>query len=315
MRRGASISASILCVAALLSAALDATHALTQNANTAEAHNIEQQENSLVNTTKIKKHVRLRGAGEGKDFQWGKDHIFVKLHSAETGGALTLIQDNLKSGFDLGMHFHRTHTEIFYILEGQVDFVTDKTTFAAKAGSLVYLPAGTPHAASSSTGGSMLLFYAPGGFDLMLEEIENASWFQRINPIARARRDKKYDFNHGAENAPVDTGAPAPQFVPAKTGEIAAQTTGERVIKLASAATHGLAEIAVETLDANSKRPASSTPDTAEILYVLAGDLSFTVQNETRTAGKGATLFLPAGSNAQIHTTSGVRFLSYRGAF
>ena len=136
---------------------------------------------------------RYLAPGEGKNYEWGQDHIFVKLSSAETGGLATVIEDNLKPGFKLGRHLHRKHTEIFYILDGEVEFTVGDKSFMATAGAVIYLPPGTPHAVKSPKGGKMLMFYTPGGFDEMLTEISEASLFQRFNPLANARRNEKYD--------------------------------------------------------------------------------------------------------------------------
>ena len=136
---------------------------------------------------------RYLAPGEGKNYEWGQDHIFVKLSSAETGGLATVIEDNLKPGFKLGRHLHRKHTEIFYILDGEVEFTVGDKSFNATVGAVIYIPPGTPHAVKSTKGGKMLMFYTPGGFDEMLTEISEASLFQRFNPLANARRNEKYD--------------------------------------------------------------------------------------------------------------------------
>jgi len=213
---------------------------------------------------------RFLAAGGGIEYDWGKDHIFVKLTSDETGGALTLIQDNLKPGFNLGMHLHRAHTEIFYILEGDVEFQTPTASFTAQTGSVVYLGAGTPHAANSSTGGRMLMFYAPGGFDRMLAEIENATWFQKINPFERARRDERNDFIKASGKTPISANAPAPVFVTATATP--SQTTGvnSAVVKLSLDETKGLAQVAEEHLAPGVTRSPAAAQDWDEILYVPA---------------------------------------------
>lgn len=136
---------------------------------------------------------RYLAAGEGKNYEWGKDHLFVKLSNAQTGGLCTLIEDNLKPGFDLGLHMHRKHTEIFYILDGEVEFTVGDKSVTATRGAVIYVPHGTPHAVKSAKGGKMLMFYTPGGFDEMLVEISEASLIQRINPMAKARLNEKYD--------------------------------------------------------------------------------------------------------------------------
>jgi mannose-6-phosphate isomerase-like protein (cupin superfamily) len=63
--------------------------------------------------------------GGGTNYDWTKDHTFVKVSAADTGGAYTLMEDNLKREFSLGLHLHRQHAETFYILEGNVDFHID----------------------------------------------------------------------------------------------------------------------------------------------------------------------------------------------
>ena len=56
--------------------------------------------------------------GEGPHYDWDNDQPFVKVSGTQTGGAYTLIEDNLKPGFALGLHRHDHHAETFYILEG-----------------------------------------------------------------------------------------------------------------------------------------------------------------------------------------------------
>ena len=37
--------------------------------------------------------------GEGTNYDWENDHTFVKVGSEHTGGAYTLMEDNLKATF------------------------------------------------------------------------------------------------------------------------------------------------------------------------------------------------------------------------
>ncbi len=260
-------------------------------------------------TSEIELEPRFVQSGGGIEYDWGKDHIFVKLTSAETGGGLTLIQDNLKSGFNLDMHLHREHTEIFYILEGDVEFETPTSSFTATTGSVVYLGAGAPHAAHSTTGGRMLMFYAPGGFDRMLEEIENASWFQKINPFESARRNKRNDFIKVKRNTVIPAGAPDPVFVSPSSSQ--AQSGSDSIMKLNLEESNGVAQLAEETLAPGAKRRGTAPNGWDDILYVLDGEIEFAISGETQTAGTGATLYLPAGTKATITSTSGAKLLSY----
>jgi mannose-6-phosphate isomerase-like protein (cupin superfamily) len=63
--------------------------------------------------------------GGGQDYDWARDHTFVKVATADTGGAFALMEDNLKRELSLGLHLHRQHAETFYILDGRVDFHID----------------------------------------------------------------------------------------------------------------------------------------------------------------------------------------------
>lgn len=132
-------------------------------------------------------------AGEGKEYDWSRDHIFVKLTGAGTGGLCTLIQDNLKPGFDLALHLHRQHTEIFYVLEGQVEFTVGARSFTAAAGAVVYVPPGTPHAARSDQPARMLMFYAPGGIEGMFAELGQLTPDQSNDRELMAAINDKYD--------------------------------------------------------------------------------------------------------------------------
>ncbi|MEL6748223.1 MAG: cupin domain-containing protein, partial [Pseudomonadota bacterium] len=91
-------------------------------------------------------HHTFRAPGEGPNYDWANDHTFVKVSAGETGGAYTLMEDNLKATFALGLHVHHTHAETFYILIGSVDFFIDDTWFSAPAGSTLHVPPGVPHA-------------------------------------------------------------------------------------------------------------------------------------------------------------------------
>src|SRR5215475_4683896 len=93
----------------------------------------------------MKRHAFLPPGG-GQGYDWSRDHTFVKVSAADSGGAFALMEDNLKPGFALGLHLHRQHAETFYILEGNVDFHLDGDWLTAPAGSTVHIPPGIAHA-------------------------------------------------------------------------------------------------------------------------------------------------------------------------
>ncbi len=110
---------------------------------------------------------------EGTNYDWENDHTFVKVGANETGGAYTLMEDNLKASFALGLHRHDTHAETFYFLEGAVDFYVDGDWIKATPGTTIHVPPGVPHACRVAGGqpARMLMIYQPSGFDGFLAEM------------------------------------------------------------------------------------------------------------------------------------------------
>ena len=134
--------------------------------------------------------------GGGHGYDWSKDHTFVKVSSADTGGAFALMEDNLKLEFALGLHLHRQHAETFYILDGEINFYIDGDWMAAAPGTCIHIPPGVPHAVDLPQGGTgrMLMIYQPSGFDRYLAELATMTEQQLENPKRMERLDAKYDI-------------------------------------------------------------------------------------------------------------------------
>ena len=41
------------------------------------------------------------------NYNWSANHTFIKMTSDDTGEQYAVMEDNLKSNFSLGLHFHR----------------------------------------------------------------------------------------------------------------------------------------------------------------------------------------------------------------
>jgi len=109
--------------------------------------------------------------GEGDNYPYSQDHCFVKLSSRHTNGELSFVEDTLKPGFYLARHHHKIMTEVFYILEGEVELIFDDETITAKSGDTVTVPPHVWHAAKCEKGGKMLSIFKNGQFDLYLERL------------------------------------------------------------------------------------------------------------------------------------------------
>lgn len=142
------------------------------------------------------KRYKFAPPGGGTDYDWSADHTFVKVSAEDTGGQYTLMEDNLKAGFRLGLHLHRYHAETFYILEGVVDFYVDGEWMAAAAGSCLHVPPGVPHAAVLPEGqtGRMLMIYQPSGFDQYLAELARMPEAEMADPAKMDALNERYDI-------------------------------------------------------------------------------------------------------------------------
>ena len=135
--------------------------------------------------------------GGGTDFDWSNDHIFIKVTGGDSGGAYTVVEDNLKSGFALGLHVHHRHAETFYILEGCVDFYVDGAWISAEKGACLHVPAGVPHAAIQSPGAvqsKMLMIFQPAGFDAFLSEVAGMSEADLADADNMTALSERYDI-------------------------------------------------------------------------------------------------------------------------
>ncbi len=135
--------------------------------------------------------------GGGRDYDWSADHTYVKVSARDTGGQYTLMEDNLKADFRLGLHLHRSHAETFYILDGSVDFFVDGDWMSAEPGACLHIPPGVEHACALSEGcrsARMLMIFQPAGFDLFLAELARMSDAD-FEEVARMKAlEDKYDI-------------------------------------------------------------------------------------------------------------------------
>ncbi|WP_299530798.1 cupin domain-containing protein [Ulvibacterium sp.] len=113
--------------------------------------------------------------GEGENYNYAQDHCFIKLSSHNTNGELSIVEDTLKPGFYLGRHQHKIMTEVFYILEGEVEFIFDDESITAGPGDTLTVPPHVWHAAKCEEGGKMLTLFKNGQFDLYLEKLSKLS--------------------------------------------------------------------------------------------------------------------------------------------
>jgi quercetin dioxygenase-like cupin family protein len=70
-------------------------------------------------------------------------------------------------------HYHARHSDTFYVLEGELEFVIDGKSVRATAGTVLAAPRGAIHAFPIAIGGRarFLNLHTPGGFERYIREL------------------------------------------------------------------------------------------------------------------------------------------------
>lgn len=112
---------------------------------------------------------------EGQVFWFLDTLMFVKATGEQTGGALGLIEQVLPAGSETSYHVHRDEDEYWYVLEGEVTFVSGERRIEATMGSFVFMPRDIPHGLRAQTPSRLLVFSTPPSFvDFAIEMSEPA---------------------------------------------------------------------------------------------------------------------------------------------
>ena len=177
-------------------------------------------------------------------------------------------------------HIHRDHTDLFYILEGEltVKLGPDGTETALPAGTLARVPPLVVHGFRNATDAEVryLNFHAPG---------------QGFAAYMRGLRDGTgVDFDQ--HDPPADGGRPVSEAAVGGDGTVA-EVAGARIALLADTEAVAIAEIAAE--------PGAAPPEQhvhrghAESLYVLDGAVTVASGDREVRAEAGSWVQLPAG--------------------
>jgi mannose-6-phosphate isomerase-like protein (cupin superfamily) len=105
--------------------------------------------------------------------------IDVRVTAEDSNGALTVFEvsgDVTRDVSQARLHLHEGFTEVFYVLEGEVDFVSGEAepALGLGPGSIVVVPPGVPHGLAPSGRWRHATFVMPGGFDRYFAEVAAA---------------------------------------------------------------------------------------------------------------------------------------------
>ena len=140
---------------------------------------------------KTKQYIK---SGEGENYNYSQDHCFIKLSSRDTYGGLCLIEDTLKPGFHLKRHHHKLMTEVFYMLNGEMELIFDNEIIVLIEGDTITVPPKVWHEANCKGGGKMLTIFKNGEFDIFLEELSKMSEEDFANEELMTSVSNKFDI-------------------------------------------------------------------------------------------------------------------------
>jgi mannose-6-phosphate isomerase-like protein (cupin superfamily) len=114
----------------------------------------------------------VRRPGEGHVIP-GPEGLTVKASGRETGGAIGFLEGLSPPGFGPPRHVHHTCDELFYILDGELEFALGDEVVRATAGTFVFIPRGTVHAPKvvGEKPGRVLVAFTPGGAERAFDEL------------------------------------------------------------------------------------------------------------------------------------------------
>ncbi len=139
--------------------------------------------------TDVVLHPFLSKSGEGQILV--KAGLKLRIGSAQTGGALEVVE--IGGSGSPPLHIHRDHDECFYIIEGSFTFHLGAEEVQAPAGSVVFVPMGTPHAFKHSEGARALAFVIPANLEGFFRELGEGLAAGRSDADLRAGLAGKYD--------------------------------------------------------------------------------------------------------------------------
>ena len=113
----------------------------------------------------------MRAETQERQYWWQGALMTIKASSADTGGALGLVEAVFPASFGPPRHVHSREDEAFYVLEGEIRFRSGDEEIVGRAGDWVYGPRGVPHSFHTGPDGARaLVLVMPGGFEEMFAD-------------------------------------------------------------------------------------------------------------------------------------------------
>jgi mannose-6-phosphate isomerase-like protein (cupin superfamily) len=142
----------------------------------------------------------ILGPGEGRVIP-GPEGLTLKASGADTGGAIGLLEGATPPGFGPPRHIHHRSDELFYVLDGDFQFLVGEQMVSATAGSFVFIPRGTVHAPKivGDRPGRAIVAFVPGGEERAFDEFAELAAAQGGVPDFTGEAVQAIARKYGAE--------------------------------------------------------------------------------------------------------------------
>ncbi|MBX3069200.1 MAG: cupin domain-containing protein [Thermomicrobiales bacterium] len=114
----------------------------------------------------------IQSIGDAKEGWFFGGRTRIRATANDTNGQLSVIEQVGDPGTGSPYHVHRDDDEQFYILEGEVRFVSGDQSWIGGPGTFAFLPRDVPHGFEvvGSSAARYVLMTTPGGFDSFVAE-------------------------------------------------------------------------------------------------------------------------------------------------
>lgn len=101
--------------------------------------------------------------------------VWPRATAAQTGNALSLIEQIVPPGLGSPYHIHRREDEAFYVLEGEIRFFSEGRSWVLGPGGFAFLPRDVPHGfrTEGDAPSRSLLLATPGAFEGFVAELSS----------------------------------------------------------------------------------------------------------------------------------------------
>lgn len=129
----------------------------------------------------------------------GKGEVLVpgravlRISGQQTGDAFEILELGGPEGDGPPPHIHVDRNELFYVLQGTVEFTVGHQTIAAEAGSLIFVPRNTRHGFKLGPETKLLGLVAPAGLEGFFRELGAGMAAGKSHMEIREGLEPKYD--------------------------------------------------------------------------------------------------------------------------